>query len=87
MAGCGLTAHADPSDPSDDPSPRRTCSQARAAKSWSELPADPLSPSFDRSMAWSGRQLILFDHELVPNPGAEKPALTRVAALDLEAGS
>jgi hypothetical protein len=54
---------------------------------WSELPPDPLSPSFDRSMAWSGRELILFDHELVPNPGSEKPALTRAAALDLETGS
>jgi hypothetical protein len=58
-----------------------------ATSSWSELPPDPLSPSFDRSMAWSGRELLLFDHELVPNPGAEEPALTRAAALDLESGS
>jgi hypothetical protein len=54
---------------------------------WKELPPDPLSPSFDRSMAWSGRELVLFDHELVPNPGSEKPALTRAAALDLETGT
>jgi hypothetical protein len=54
---------------------------------WSELPPDPLSPSFDRSMAWGGRELILFDHELVPNPGSEEPAVTRAAALDLKAGS
>lgn len=58
-----------------------------ATSSWSELPPDPLSPSFDRSMAWSGRELLLFDHELVPDPGAEEPALTRAAALDLESGS
>jgi hypothetical protein len=54
---------------------------------WSELPPDPLSPSFDRSIAWSGRELVLFDHELVPNPGSEKPALTRAAALDPETGT
>jgi hypothetical protein len=58
-----------------------------ATSSWSELPPDPLSPWFDRSMAWSGRELLLFEHELVPNPGSEKPALTRAAALDLESGS
>jgi hypothetical protein len=58
-----------------------------ATSSWSELPPDPLSPSFDRSMAWSGRELLLFEHELVLNPGAEEPALTRAAALDLESGS
>jgi hypothetical protein len=58
-----------------------------ATKSWSELPADPLSPSFDRVMAWSGRELVLFDHELVPNPGSKKPSVTRAAALDLESGS
>jgi hypothetical protein len=58
-----------------------------ATGSWSELPPDPLSPSFDRSMAWSGQELLLFDHELVPSPGAEKPSITRAAALDLESGS
>jgi hypothetical protein len=58
-----------------------------ARSSWSELPPDPLSPSFDRSMAWSGRELLLFEHKLVPNPGAEEPALTRAAALDLESAS
>lgn len=58
-----------------------------ATGAWNELPPDPLSPSFDRSMAWSGQELLLFEHELVPNPGSEKPSLTRVAALDLETGS
>jgi hypothetical protein len=58
-----------------------------ATKTWSELPPDPLSPSFDRSMVWSGGEIVLFDHELVPNPGSEKPAVTRAAALDLETGS
>ncbi|MBW6435036.1 hypothetical protein KZ829_14940 [Actinoplanes hulinensis] len=57
------------------------------AATWSALPADPLNPAFDRAMAWTGSELVLFDHELVPNPGSEKPALTRAATLDLAAGS
>jgi hypothetical protein len=55
-----------------------------ATASWIELPPDPLSPSFDRVIAWSGRDLVLFDHALVPNPGSKTPALTRAAAFDLE---
>jgi hypothetical protein len=58
-----------------------------AARRWSELPPDPLSPSFDRTMAWTGRELVLFDHELVPNPGSAEPSLTRAAAFDFEAGA
>jgi hypothetical protein len=54
---------------------------------WSELPPDPLSPSFDRFMTWSGRELVLFEHELVPQPGSDKPAVTRAAALDPPTGS
>ncbi|GAA0433675.1 hypothetical protein Aca07nite_01680 [Actinoplanes capillaceus] len=54
---------------------------------WSALPVDPLSPAFNRAMAWSGSELVLFDQELVPNPGSGKPALTRAATLDLAAGS
>ena len=52
-------------------------------KAWQELPADPFSRSSGRVMAWSGRELILFDHEPVPNPGSVRPALPRLAALDL----
>ncbi len=58
-----------------------------ATNSWSKLLADPLSPSFGRSMIWSGQELVLFDHEIVPNPGAEEPMFTRAAALDLGQGS
>jgi hypothetical protein len=54
-----------------------------ATDAWTALPADPLGAGFEREMAWSGRDLVLFDHELTANPGAEKPTLTRVAALDL----
>ncbi|MBG0566421.1 hypothetical protein [Actinoplanes aureus] len=54
---------------------------------WAALPADPLSAAYERTMAWTGSELVLFDHELVANPGAEKPSITRAAALDLTAGS
>jgi hypothetical protein len=58
-----------------------------SARSWRKLPADPLSPSFDRYFAWTGKELILFDHELVANPGSDAPAITRAAAFDVESGS
>ncbi|HEX2044690.1 MAG TPA: hypothetical protein VHF23_03560 [Gaiellaceae bacterium] len=83
QAGEGLVAYTG----SDEQGERPDVIFDPAAGSWSELPADPLSPSFDRSMAWSGRELVLFEHELVPNPGAEEPAVTRAAALDLDTGS
>ena len=58
-----------------------------ARRAWTELPADPLSPSFDRTMVWAGDRLVLFDHELVANPGSERPAVTRAAVLDIAAGT
>ena len=57
-----------------------------AANAWSELPDDPLPRSFDRTLAWSGRELVLFAHELVPQPGAREPSLVIAAALDLDSG-
>ncbi|MEV4415556.1 hypothetical protein [Catellatospora sp. NPDC049609] len=58
-----------------------------ARRQWRELPASPLGDGFDRNMAWTGRELVLFDHELVPDPGARKPALTRAAVFDPAAGT
>lgn len=58
-----------------------------ATDSWSRLPDDPLSPSFDRFMVSHGDELVLFERELVPNPGAGKPAVTRAAVLDVRAGT
>jgi hypothetical protein len=49
---------------------------------WTELPDDPLPPSFGRTMAWSGRELVLFAQELVPQPGSRKPSLVIAAAFD-----
>lgn len=50
--------------------------------SWSELPPDPLGPSFDRTIVQAGSGLVLFGIELVPNPGAESPSLYRAALFD-----
>lgn len=47
-----------------------------------ELPRDPLAPSFDRYMTWTGKQLVLTAKDDVEQPGSEKPALIRAAALD-----
>lgn len=58
-----------------------------ATGGWRELPADPLGRSYDRALAWTGRELVLFDKKLVPNPGQKEPSLTRAAALDLGTGS
>lgn len=54
-----------------------------AARSWSALPMDPLVPSFDRSMVWTGERLVLFAPRLVPQPGgADGPSWVRAARLD-----
>ncbi|GLI02240.1 Kelch repeat-containing protein [Phytohabitans aurantiacus] len=58
-----------------------------ATGAWRELPADPQGRSYDRTMAWTGRELVLFDKKLVPNPGQNEPSLTRAAALDLATGT
>jgi hypothetical protein len=51
---------------------------------WTPLPASPLGSGFDRTMvALDDHRLVLLDLELVPNPNAEGPALTRAAVLDL----
>jgi len=51
---------------------------------WTTLPEAPLSAGSARLLCWTGDQLVLFDHESVPNPGAgANPWFTRYAALDL----
>lgn len=54
---------------------------------WTELPPDPLVPSFDRAMVWTDGELLLLGIEVVPNPGSEGPALYRAAALDVGNGT
>jgi hypothetical protein len=58
-----------------------------AAETWTALPDDPMTPAFDRTMAWADPHLYLFDKELVPNPGSEEPSIVRAARLDVGAGT
>ncbi|CAN5888776.1 hypothetical protein BH23ACT10_BH23ACT10_04660 [soil metagenome] len=58
-----------------------------ALQAWRELPRDPLAPSFDRSMVWTGDELVLLALDLVDNPGSKKPSLYRAATLDMASRS
>jgi hypothetical protein len=58
-----------------------------SARTWSELPADPLIPSFDRTMVWTEAGLVVLGIENVPQPGSERPAVYRAAVLDPETRS
>lgn len=53
---------------------------------WRELPVDPLVPSFDRSMVWTGSELLLFAIEDVRQP-VGSPHLYRAAALNIASGT
>ncbi|MET0684784.1 MAG: hypothetical protein ABW060_05680 [Solirubrobacteraceae bacterium] len=54
---------------------------------WRELPGDPLPPAFDRAMAWSGSELVLFAHELVRDPNGREPSVVIAAAYDAGAAT
>jgi hypothetical protein len=55
---------------------------------WTELPADPIAPSFDRSIAWADGELFLFSRELPGVPGSSRPAnlpiVVQAARYDFE---
>ena len=57
-----------------------------ASQEWTELPADPLSPTFDRVMVWSGTELIHFALGLLDLRESAEPGLSMVAALNVETG-
>jgi hypothetical protein len=57
------------------------------SRTWTELPEDPLVASFDRSMVWTGRELVLLAQEDVPQPGSKGPSLYRAAAFDPSSGA
>ena len=57
---------------------------SRGGGSWRALPVDPLPPTHAQSMAWSGRELVLF-HSAYVGRTATKPPLARAAALSLGA--
>ena len=51
-------------------------------EAWSDLPEDPLGPSFDRLYAWNVDGLHLFGTDITPSPGgASGPALVNAAVL------
>jgi hypothetical protein len=56
-----------------------------AGGSWHELPAAPLTPSFDRTLVVAGGRLIELSVELLPDPGV-RPPIYRAAVLDLGTG-
>lgn len=47
-----------------------------------ELPRDPLEPSFDRYMTWTGEDLVLTAKDDVEQPNSDRPAVIRAAALN-----
>jgi hypothetical protein len=71
------------SDESTDRTPGPDLIFDPAPGEWRELPEDPLGPAFDRNAAWFKGELIVFEHKLVPSPGAVEPSLVRSAALNL----
>lgn len=55
-------------------------------QTWQALPRDPLAPSFDRAMTWTGEELVLTGPEVTASPGgADGPSYVRSAVLDLAA--
>jgi len=51
---------------------------------WEPLPASPLGAGSGRRFVWTGTSAVLFDHELVAQPGAGgEPWFNRYAELDL----
>jgi hypothetical protein len=55
-----------------------------ATGTWTELPDDPLGPSFDRQATVIDDALILTAKDLAASPGSEEPALVRVARLSAD---
>lgn len=56
-------------------------------REWSALPADPLQPSYDRTMVWTGNELVLLGIKAVPHPHGAEPAFYRAAAYDMTSGT
>jgi hypothetical protein len=51
------------------------------AQIWSHLPADPLDPAFGRMLTATSAGLVLTSHDLVAQPGSDKPSFVRAALL------
>jgi hypothetical protein len=51
------------------------------ARTWSHLPADPLDPALGRMLTATSAGLVLTGHDLVAQPGSDKPSFVRAALL------
>ncbi|MGF6824460.1 hypothetical protein M2317_003389 [Microbacterium sp. ZKA21] len=58
-----------------------------ASGEWSELPADPLGPMFDRLLVPTPDGMLLTGKALVESPGSERPSLVQAALYDRESGT
>lgn len=72
---------------SDETTPVRDFAFDPRRELWTALPDDPLGPSFDRAALWTDDRLLLMAHDLVPNPGSERPSLLRMTELDVGRGT
>jgi hypothetical protein len=48
---------------------------------WRSLPADPLAPSYDRTLIWTGQELVLIGIRLDPRRPANRPPTYSAAVL------
>lgn len=55
-------------------------------RTWNDLADDPLRPSFDRRMVWTGDRLVLLALSLVDQPNSTEPNLYHAAGYDFETG-
>lgn len=53
---------------------------------WTDLPVDPLAPTFDRSVVWTDAGLVVIGIGVVPQPDSAEPAVYGAARLDDERG-
>lgn len=60
---------------------------APASETWSTLPPDPLPPLYERSLVWTGSDLVLLGAEAAPDADAPDPSLVIAAAFDTHSGS
>jgi hypothetical protein len=49
---------------------------------WTDLPRDPLAPAFDRSMVWTGQELVALAVRIDPARAPNEPPLYSAAVLD-----
>jgi hypothetical protein len=56
-----------------------------ATGTWKPLPADPLTPTYDRSLVWTGQDLVLIGIRIDPERPADRPWTYSAAVLGADA--